>query len=66
MATYIEYQLEDGTSILVEVDQPQASGVTRASRDRAGNVISSVNQKFEDAFVGVKQSASVEVFLAAW
>jgi len=56
MATYIEYQLEDGSTILVEADQPQ-SGVTRASRDRAGNVITSVNQKFEDAFAGVKQSA---------
>ena len=57
MATYMEYQLEDGTNILVEVDQPQASGVTRASRDRAGNVITSANQRFEAAFAGVKKSA---------
>jgi hypothetical protein len=59
MATYIEYQLEDGTTILVEADQPQPSGVTKASRDKAGNVITSVNQKFEDAFAGVKKSALV-------
>jgi predicted secreted Zn-dependent protease len=59
MATYIEYQLEDGTTILVEADQPQLSGVTKASRDKAGNVITSVNQKFEDAFAGVKKSALV-------
>jgi hypothetical protein len=56
MATYIEFQLEDGSTVLVETDQPQ-SGVTRASRDRAGNVITSVNRRFEDAFVGVKKSA---------
>ena len=57
MATYNEYQLEDGTTILIETDQPR-SGVTRAGRDQAGNVISSVNQRFEDAFAGVKKSAT--------
>jgi hypothetical protein len=56
MATYVEYQLEDGTTVLVETDRPP-DGVTRASRDKAGNVITSVNQKFEDAFAGVKSSA---------
>jgi hypothetical protein len=56
MSSYIEYQLEDGTTVLVETDQPQ-TGVTRASRDRAGNIITSVNQSFEYAFAGVKKSA---------
>ena len=57
MGAYLEYQLEDGTTILVETDQPQAVGVTRAARDTAGNVITSVSQKFEDALAGVKKSA---------
>jgi len=59
MGAYLEYQLEDGTTILVETDQPQATGVTKASRDKEGNVVTSVSQKFEDAFAGVKKSALV-------
>jgi TusA-related sulfurtransferase len=60
MATYIEYQLEDGTIILVETDERQAGGtIQKASRDKVGNVIASVNQKFENAFAGVKKSAVV-------
>lgn len=57
MATYLEYQLDDGTTILVEIEEPKTSGVTKASRDTVGNVIQSVNQKFEDAFAGIKKSA---------
>ena len=57
MATFIEYQLEDGTSILVETETQQATGVTKASRDKVGNVIAQANQKFEDAFKAVKRSA---------
>jgi hypothetical protein len=57
LATYLEYQLDDGTTILVEIEEPKTSGVTKASRDTVGNVIQSVNQKFEDAFAGIKKSA---------
>lgn len=60
MATYIEYQLEDGTTILVQTEEPKSGGVAKAGRgDRLGNVIASVNQKFEDALSGVKKSALV-------
>ncbi len=59
MATFIEYQLEDGTTILIETDKQKTSGVTKASRDKVGNIIESVSQKFEDAFAGVKKSALV-------
>lgn len=59
MTTYIEYQLEDGTTVLIQTDEPPAAGITKASRDKVGNVIASVNQKFEDAFAGVKKSALV-------
>jgi hypothetical protein len=61
MGNFIEYQLEDGTTILIQAAQPQQTGgITKASRsDAVGNVINSVNQKFADAFAGVKSSALV-------
>jgi hypothetical protein len=59
MSTFVEYQMEDGTTILVETEQPQPTGVTKASRDPAGNVIVSVGQRFEQAFEGVKKSVTV-------
>ena len=57
MASYVEYELEDGTLVLVETDQPQTGGTLRAGRDRAGNVITRVEGTFENAFAGVKKSA---------
>ncbi len=61
MPTFIEYKLEDGTTILVQANRPaQAGGITKASRsDAVGNAINTVNQKFADAFAGVKKSAMV-------
>lgn len=59
MATYLEYQMDDGTTILIETEEQKTGGVTRASRDKLGNAIVSVNQKFETAFAGVRKSALV-------
>jgi hypothetical protein len=59
MTTFIEYELDDGTKILVETETQQAAGVTKASRDRVGNVIAQAGQKFEDAFESVKKSALI-------
>jgi hypothetical protein len=60
VTTFIEYQLEDGSTLLIETDEQKTGGVTKAGRgDKVGNVIASVNQKFEDAFTGVKKSALV-------
>ena len=53
MATYIEYELEDGTTVLIESSEP-GSGVVRASRDKEGNVIKKAGQKFEAALAGIK------------
>ncbi|MBE7557277.1 MAG: hypothetical protein HS126_40085 [Anaerolineales bacterium] len=44
MATFVEYELEDGTTILVETTAPQTSGITKASRDKVGNVIAQAGQ----------------------
>jgi hypothetical protein len=59
MATYVEYQLEDGTTILVETDEKKTRGWTKASNNKVGDLIASVDQKFEQAFAGVKKSAMV-------
>ncbi len=58
MANYLEYQLDDGTTVLVQVSGQAPGGITKVSRgDRLGNVINTVNQKFTDAFASAKQSA---------
>ena len=57
MATYIEYELEDGTTVLIESSEPE-SGVVRASRDKEGNVIKKAGQKFEAALAGIKPWAA--------
>ena len=57
MATYIEYELEDGTTVLIESSEPE-SGVVRASRDKEGNVIKKAGQKFEAALAGVRPWAA--------
>lgn len=59
MGTYLEYELEDGTTILIEGEEPKGSGVTKASRDKDGNVIKKTDTTFHDALAGVKRSASV-------
>ncbi len=60
MATYIKYEQEDGTIILVETGDEKAGGVTRAGRDgKIDKVIDSATDKFEDAFAGVKKSAQI-------
>ncbi len=57
MATYIEYELEGGTTVLIESSEPE-SGVVRASRDKEGNVIKKAGQKFEAALAGIKPWAA--------
>ncbi len=56
MSVFIEYQLEDGPDFLIETEEHQRGGVTKASRDKVGNVIASVNQKFGNSFYGVRKS----------
>ena len=55
MATYIEYQLEDGTTVLIESSEPE-SGLVKASR---GGIRSApAGKKFEEALAGVKPWAT--------
>ena len=57
MATYIEYELEDGTTVLVETSEPER-GVVKAARDADGNLIKRASQKFEAALAAVKPWAA--------
>lgn len=57
MPTYLEYQLEDGSPLLIQVDEA-TSGISRASlSDAAGNVMQKAGQSFESALAGVKSAA---------
>ena len=56
MATYIEYTLEDGSTLLVEVDE-STGGAIKAS-DASGNVIVKAEAKFKDALKSVRSSAA--------
>jgi len=56
MATYIEYELEDGTTVLIESSEPE-SGVVKAST-RGGIRIAPAKKKFEEALAGVKPWAT--------
>ena len=57
MATYIEYELEDGGT-LFEMTEPEG-GVQKAARDKDNNVTIKANQKFQAALASVKHSAAV-------
>ena len=58
MTTYIEYELEEGITILIESEEQKSSGVTKVSRDKDGNVIKKTDATFQNALAGVKKSAS--------
>ena len=57
MSTFIEYELEDGLTILVEAPEPEAIGVIQAARGADGNVILKAGQKFGEALEGVVAQA---------
>jgi hypothetical protein len=54
MATYIQYTLEDGSTLLVEVDE-DTEAATKAA-DTYGNFIIKAEKQFKEALASVKQS----------
>lgn len=56
MKKLIEFPLEDGTTILVEVDENEMGGVVKSSR--AGDTITKASKTFEEAMDKVKPAAS--------
>jgi hypothetical protein len=57
MTTYVEYELEDGSVLLIEAEENKTGGVRQASKDKDGNIIQKSGAKFQDALTGVKASA---------
>ena len=55
MATYIEYTLDDGSTLLVEVDE-STEAATKAAADDSGNLIIKAEKQFKDALSSVKTS----------
>jgi cell division protein FtsL len=44
-----EFQLEDGTSFLVEIEESDSSRVERVANDRLGEKVVKAKQSFEEA-----------------
>jgi len=61
MATYIEYQFDDHTTIWVEADDvDEKEGTTKVGvTDAVGNTVHQVNQSFEAAFSQVRTTAQI-------
>ena len=57
MTTYIEYELEDGGTLLVEV-KDTAGGVQKAARGD-GSVVIKATKKFRAALSSIKHSATL-------
>ncbi len=56
MATYIEYTLEDGSTLLVEADESTEGAVKAA--DEHGNVVLKAGKTLKDALGSIKQSVA--------
>ena len=56
MKKLVEFPLEDGTSILVEVEENEAGGVIKAAR--AGDTVEKASKTFEQAMDKVRPAAS--------
>jgi hypothetical protein len=59
MPIYVEYELENGLTILVEAPEEQTSGIVKAARDADGNVILRASKKFDTALDSVRAQASL-------
>ena len=59
MANYIEYELDDGATILVEAVDSTEEGIIQASR--RGDTITKATKNFRQAINEVKQSAKIFV-----
>lgn len=55
MKQLVEFALDDGTTVLVEVDEPESEGIVRAGR--AGEIVEKVQYTFSEALDKVKPAA---------
>lgn len=57
MTTYIEYELEDGTMLLIEAPEAEATGLIKVANNGEGNIIIRAQQSFKEAFKAAKVQA---------
>src|SRR5260370_24448776 len=53
MKHFVEFKMEDGSAIIVEVDEPETGGTTRASR-RPGEIAEEARETFEQALSKIR------------
>lgn len=59
MATYIEYDLGDGSTILIEAPEGEEAGIVRASRSEEGVAKTKAQIGFVDAIKDIKTQAKL-------
>jgi len=59
MKQLVEFTLQDGGSVLIEVEEPQAGGLTRAARP--GEVAAKAKHSLEEALEHVKPAAAAVI-----
>ena len=59
MPIFIEYELEDGLTVLIEAPQDDTGAIVKAARDTDGNVIVRASKKFDEAMDGIRAQAAM-------
>jgi prophage DNA circulation protein len=57
MANYIEYELEDGATILIQAVNSTEQGIVQASGD--GHTVTKAVKSFREALADIKESAAI-------
>ena len=57
MTAYVEYELDEETTILIEIPEEEAGGIVQASRRGDEPEVLKAEKKFSDALEGVRRSA---------
>jgi len=58
MSNYVEYELKDGVTILIQTAEEERGGVVKASRGKdSSNVPVKAKKKFSEAMDGIKAQA---------
>jgi len=59
MVTYVEYELYDGTTILIELPEGDANGIVKASNEEGGIAKIKAKKSFTDALKDIRAQAKL-------
>lgn len=59
MPTYVEYELKDGVTILIEASEDEKAEIVKAARNKEGNVIIRAKKSFSQALKEAKVQAQL-------